>query len=49
MNKIRTKTLNTEKQEPHNRIETQNNEYQNTTQPNSTKQMSTPENKINVG
>ena len=43
-----TETLSTKKQEPSNRIERQNNENINTTQPNITKQTLTQEDKINV-
>ena len=40
--------LNTKKQEPQNWIETQNNEMQNTTNPNTTEQTLTQEDKIKV-
>ena len=44
----RIETINTEKQEPLNETETQNPENQNTTDPSSTKQILTQEDKINV-
>ena len=44
---IRTETLNTEIQEPFNRIERQNNENRNTTPPNTQEQILT-QHKMNI-